>query len=99
MKVLSKNKACKTNADRLKYSEFKYKRSNKSFIFKIPNLELIPSKYDDVGIGSIWNRDWLDQYAACSGIKVEDMKTDFTLNFDLSSNEVKTGYTIVGSCK
>ena len=99
LKVLSKNKACKTNPDRLKYSEFKYKRSNKSFIFTIPNLELIPSKYDDVGIGSIWIRDWLDQYAACSGIKVEDMKTDFTLNFDLSSNEVKTGYTIVGSCK
>ena len=46
LKVLSKNKACKTNPDRLKYSEFKYKRSNKSFIFTIPNLELIPSKYD-----------------------------------------------------
>ena len=37
LKVLSKNKACKTNPDRLKYSEFKYKRSNKSFIFTVPN--------------------------------------------------------------
>ena len=37
LKVSSKNKACKTNPDRLKYSEFKYKRSNKSFIFTVPN--------------------------------------------------------------
>ena len=99
LKVLSKNKACKTNPDRLKYSEFKYKRSNKSFIFTIPNLELIPSKYDDEAIGSIWIRDWLNQHAACYGMKVKEMKTDFKLNFDLSSNEIKTSYKIVGSCK
>ena len=99
LKVLSKNKACKTNPDRLKYSEFKYKRSNKSFIFTIPNLESIPSKYDGEGIGSIWIRDWLNQHAACYGMKVKEMKTDFKLNFDLSSNEIKTSYKIVGSCK
>ena len=97
LKVLSKNKACKTNPDRLKYSEFKYKRSNKSFIFTVPNLEIIPSKYND----AVWIRDWLDQYAACYGIKVKDMELNFSVNanYDLNTRKTKTTLEILGSCK
>ena len=101
LKVLTKNKACKTNPDRLKYSEFKYKRSNKSFIFTVPNFEIIPNKYDDIAIGTVWIRDWLDQYAACYGIKVEDMDTKYNINtkIDFNTGATKTNYEILGSCK
>ena len=99
LKVSSKNKACKTNPDRLKYSEFKYKRSNKSFILTVPNADIVPKV--DGGFGPKWIREWLDQYAACYGIKVEDMKTEFSYNMsmDILTNASKTSIEIEGSCK
>ena len=61
------------NTDRSKYSQFTFNESNKSFKMTIPDVESVPSKYDDVDLGILWTREWLDKNDACLGQKVEDM--------------------------
>lgn len=57
LKELSNKEACKKNPDRLKYSKFVYKKSNKSFVLTVPDVSVVPSKYDNLPIAGIWTRE------------------------------------------
>ena len=85
----------------MKYGEFSYKKSNKSFVFVIPNYEIILNKYGDKEIALPWIREWLDENAACQGIKVENMKTEVKVNmgFRLSGDAEAPSVNVTGSCK
>ena len=84
----------------MRYSEFSYKKLNKSFVLIIPNYEIILNKYGDKEIALPWIREWLDENAACYGIKVENMKTEFKANmkFNMSGEFEAPSVKVTGSC-
>ena len=100
LKKLAKNKSCKKNPNRLRYSEFSYKKLNKSFVLIIPNYDIILNKYGDKEIALPWIREWLDENAACYGIKVENMKTEVKANmkFNMSGEFEAPSVKVTGSC-
>ena len=100
LKKLSKNKACKKNRDRLKYSKFEYKKSNKSFILTVPDASIVPSKYEGIEFPGIWTREWLDEYAACYGIKMENLNANHEINIEWNdkTGDMSATVKIMGSC-
>ena len=103
LKKLSKNKACKKNPDRLKYSKFEIWNSknlntnklSKSFVLTVPNYEKVINKYGEGDFVPMWIREWLDEYAACYGIKVENMETEFKTGMEFDFTTGKPGPTYV----
>ena len=100
LKELSNKQACKKNPDRLKYSKFVYKKSTKGFVLTVPDVSVVPSKYDDLPIAGIWTREWLDEYAACYGIKMENLNANHEYNIEWNdkTGDMSATIKIMGSC-
>lgn len=88
------------NADRIKYSQFTFDESSKTFNMTIPDVESVPSKYDDVDLGMLWTREWLDENDACLGQKVEDMdaKNEVSIEWDENTEVISASMVVTGSC-
>ena len=87
-------------ADRIKYSQFTFNGSSKRFNMTIPDVESVPSKYDDVDLGMLWTREWLDENDACLGQKVEDMdaKNEVSIEWDENTEVMSASMVVTGSC-
>ena len=88
------------NTDRSKYSQFTFNESSKSFKMTIPDVESVPSKYDDVDLGILWTREWLDKNDACLGQKVEDMdaNNEVSIEWDETTEVISASMVVTGSC-
>ena len=88
------------NTDRIKYSQFTFNGSSKNFKMIIPDVESVPSKYDDVDLGKLWTREWLDENDACLGQKVEDMdaKNEVSIEWDENTEVISASMVVTGSC-